>query len=499
MPSSVLQPALQDALAASLADGGFADTKFYLYSKRVKGKPNAVHTLRTVYANSTILKAASPYFNGYSYDDSEDSDLEDDDEDEPRRGVKTEYNSTASPVSETTQVSSSRAMHTVVINDAAATTADRFAPLKSQGVQYREAEKSCGQTGPLRAGEHAASVIRSQLNTKNILDELFSPFTSKHRDILRTQVDFFRANCRDMTFVTAMRHKLGRVASGELPHAVPAMVALYEEWVYDRPASQPQWTEFVPPPQPVPSYSRTPSPSMVTQRLPPVTHRMPGRGILPSCPPSLSRTPSPVYPYRPRAVNSLIPEISIGRVHTSRSPAFSRTPSPVYCSPRPIYPPMPSTKPGSTPQLPPSPQPITPQTPSHLSSALSSVTRTEPPGIGSEPALASGRASRSASRGSSIPGLPTISASSVVSFPGGQEVPHPQTTSCSFCSANPSSTPAPAPPAVSLDAVTEAAQAVCRLMSRLDAEPLIVPAGASQNPPAPSSVCSLFIETAATV
>ncbi|KAH9948331.1 hypothetical protein B0H21DRAFT_252565 [Amylocystis lapponica] len=373
MSSSVLQPALQDVLAASLADGGFADTKFYLYSKRVKGKPNAVHTLRTVYANSTILKAASPYFNGLlcgarsdsaiprsdSYDDSEDSDLEDDDEDEPRRGVKTEYNSTASPVSETTQVSSSRAMRTVVINDAAATTWQSlvfyiytglisFAPLKSQGVQYREAEKvqhhsefphrppMCSpksmynladKLGLKELKERAASFIRLQLKPQNILDELFSSFTSKHPDILRTQVDFFRDNCRNMSFAAAMRRQLGRVASGELPHAVPAMVALYEEWVYGRPVSQPQWTRSVPPPQPMPistSYSRTSSPSPIIIKCSP-----------------------------------------------------SRSPSPLYDLSRPIYSPMPSSKPGSTSQLSPSPQAITPQTPSHLSSALSSVTRTE--------------------------------------------------------------------------------------------------------------------------
>ena len=54
-------PALQTALSASIANGTFADTAYYLYAGKIQrdkiGKP------RAVFANSEVMKAAAPYFN----------------------------------------------------------------------------------------------------------------------------------------------------------------------------------------------------------------------------------------------------------------------------------------------------------------------------------------------------------------------------------------------------------------------------------------------------
>lgn len=53
---------LQMALADSVLHGSFADVKFSLFSRRLRN--GRVGRPCSVYANSDILKAASPYFHG---------------------------------------------------------------------------------------------------------------------------------------------------------------------------------------------------------------------------------------------------------------------------------------------------------------------------------------------------------------------------------------------------------------------------------------------------
>lgn len=57
-----ISDSVQSALADSLVHGDFTDVKFFLFTRRFRsgqvGKP------LSLYANSAVLNAASPYFSG---------------------------------------------------------------------------------------------------------------------------------------------------------------------------------------------------------------------------------------------------------------------------------------------------------------------------------------------------------------------------------------------------------------------------------------------------
>ncbi|KAL6300190.1 hypothetical protein BKA93DRAFT_541994 [Sparassis latifolia] len=198
----VLQASVKTVLAESLVCGEFVDVRFFLFTRRQRS--GKVCTPRALYANSAVLKAASPYFvgmlaggfsessvtgkgTGFPADQpsvmkadpyaAEDSDYEDEDEDDEsgdpkavqdmRDEVASGSNAKAahpahsippSPASATAiEQPGGRPLRTIVIKDAALTTWQwlvyylytgeiAFAPLQSQGAEYRATERKRYQT-----------------------------------------------------------------------------------------------------------------------------------------------------------------------------------------------------------------------------------------------------------------------------------------------------------------------------------------------------------------
>ncbi|KAI0761409.1 hypothetical protein BC629DRAFT_995836 [Irpex lacteus] len=179
-------PALQVALATSVANGTFSDTAYYLYSQR--GRNWKIGNPQIVYANSGVMKAASQHFHKHFNDESAagqkidretedygyDSDSDIDDSEAEERALETQgisdgevwddksTRSAPSPApaeddnslaSEKLELAGTRYKYRVVIPDVAAKTWQalvhfiytgtiHFAPLKSQGLELRREEEN---------------------------------------------------------------------------------------------------------------------------------------------------------------------------------------------------------------------------------------------------------------------------------------------------------------------------------------------------------------------
>ncbi|KAJ3486730.1 hypothetical protein NLI96_g4038 [Meripilus lineatus] len=300
--SNSLPTALDGALATSITTGGFVDTTYYLFSSRLSsgkiGKP------RAVYANSAVMRAAGQHFQGqlsagfatrneiaqetadYGYDS--DSDLEDDEGESPEESLVTvvvnpndemaSENSDENPTMVQFPVPR-RTKHTVVVSDVAANTWQalvfyiltgviHFAPLRSQGLEYRMQEITqyahdhpglpplCSPKSMYRLADKVGLVDLKNLAMKDleeklprikILDEIFSKYSSVFPEILMAQVNYFCDEEISQTSRLSLQQKIRSVTKGELPHATNALMAMLQKVSDSRPGASPEPQAAKPP------------------------------------------------------------------------------------------------------------------------------------------------------------------------------------------------------------------------------------------------------------
>ncbi|OBZ71551.1 hypothetical protein A0H81_08953, partial [Grifola frondosa] len=246
--------ALQDVLAASVLSGGFSDVIFYIPSRRsASGK-----TVKTgvLFANSEVLKAASVYFfslldGGFSesrgigrndkssqahpalldmYDYDDDSDLEDDEVIEKECSIDVKEVSGLFEFADERILTCSRLLYHEAITlqmPKIKKTEYFFAPLTSQGaretlgkVSASRSPYKCSPKSMYRLADKldlptlkqkAAMDIQSKLRADNILQELFSKFTSRYPDILEAETTFFCNNYLTPQTMPAIEQKLDEI------------------------------------------------------------------------------------------------------------------------------------------------------------------------------------------------------------------------------------------------------------------------------------------------
>ncbi|KAH8101914.1 hypothetical protein BXZ70DRAFT_85191 [Cristinia sonorae] len=265
---------LQTAFRMSLKSGGFIDTKFYAFSRR---KPaGIIGTPLPIFANSFMLRAANPYFEGlfdggyregglvniddgypqhrssfttseeYVYED--DSDLEDDDEETaPLVENKVEWKLADTDVTgEAMHVPSgapTRLGRVVYVPDVAhktwmalvnylCTGEIAFACLKSsQDINGTKDPNDtllrCSPKSMYRVADRlgldklkllCAEEIRLQLSTRNILPELFSQFTSRYSQISTFELRYFIDHGNEATIREALPPWIDALVSGRFSH-----------------------------------------------------------------------------------------------------------------------------------------------------------------------------------------------------------------------------------------------------------------------------------------
>ncbi|GBE90192.1 hypothetical protein SCP_1900410 [Sparassis crispa] len=127
-----------------------------------------------------------------------------------------------------------------------------FAPLRSQGTRRRMVEREryrseypqrpvlCSPKSMYRLADKlgmdalkilAANDLRMKLSSENILDELFSQFTSWYPELLETQVESFCDNCIGSGILPALEQKISAIVAGRSPHADAALTRLFRAWV----------------------------------------------------------------------------------------------------------------------------------------------------------------------------------------------------------------------------------------------------------------------------
>ncbi|PSS38150.1 hypothetical protein PHLCEN_2v10 [Hermanssonia centrifuga] len=288
-PSAETTEALHDALAQSLGDDGFLDIIFHVFTRKLPS--GRVCKPRAVYSNSRILKSSSVYFRGLlsggfaestslsttgkfpsnqdeytdAYEFDSDSDLEEglDDDEVPAVSPIGEPPAPSViqgiPPSSSAEAASPQLKRAVVIRSAAADTWQAlmfyiythkvyFLPLQSNGSNMRQQARSdhekkylnrpmCSPKSMYRLADivgieelksQAQTYILSQLCADNILEEIFSSFSSEYAEILKEQTDIF---CKQYLNDEAMRNlhsKIQVVAEGRCPHGTRAIMSLLE-------------------------------------------------------------------------------------------------------------------------------------------------------------------------------------------------------------------------------------------------------------------------------
>ncbi|KAI0339997.1 hypothetical protein BDW22DRAFT_1360470 [Trametopsis cervina] len=277
---------LQDALLNSAAKGTFADTRYYLYSRRLKN--GAIGEPRVVYANSKVMQGAAAHFvsqlNGeflnspkieaetedYGYDS--DSDLEDwasdgDEEAITASGSEGQDVATSSCSPTGTQLTTNasepvpvavESKYRVVVPDVAADTWQaligfiytgtiRFAPLKSQGIAFRRRErrKHCEDNpnlpplcspksiyrladivGIQELKDLALKDLESRITAETISQEMFSKFSSTYEEVLQMELENLYANCMLAVVMPELLERIASITHGDLPHSEVVLSAL---------------------------------------------------------------------------------------------------------------------------------------------------------------------------------------------------------------------------------------------------------------------------------
>ncbi|KAI0086240.1 hypothetical protein BDY19DRAFT_1059097 [Irpex rosettiformis] len=286
-------PALQDALATSVANGTFADTAYYLYSQRSRSWK--IRKPRVVYANSGVMKDTTSYFLNHFNEDTaagqriesetenygyeSDSDI-DDSEAEEKKSLESRWNelededeldddddntrvlSTPEHESPETmkklELVGSQYKYRVVVPDMAANTWQalvhfvytgtiHFAPLKSQGLELRQAEQTkhreknphlpplCSPKSIYRLADSvgldelkilARRDLEARISEENIIREVFSKFSSMYGDILDMELGTLYTSSMLPHTLPNILKTVTSIARGGMPYSEKALAAL---------------------------------------------------------------------------------------------------------------------------------------------------------------------------------------------------------------------------------------------------------------------------------
>lgn len=74
----------------------------------------------------------------------------------------------------------------------------------------------------------ALSAIRSQISQDNIIEEIFSKFTSRYPGVQMVELAFLSDHIRSVPVKLSLRNVMKRVVRGELPHAAGILTAIIE-------------------------------------------------------------------------------------------------------------------------------------------------------------------------------------------------------------------------------------------------------------------------------
>lgn len=80
----------------------------------------------------------------------------------------------------------------------------------------------------------AFKTIKSQLDTTNIVQELFSPFTAEHKDIREMEHTLFQSTLKPLVDRALLSDIIGSSSSGEHPYRSAAMVLILERSIQER-------------------------------------------------------------------------------------------------------------------------------------------------------------------------------------------------------------------------------------------------------------------------
>ncbi|KAH7908739.1 hypothetical protein BJ138DRAFT_1115583 [Hygrophoropsis aurantiaca] len=278
LTTSAISPAIQAVLQRALITGMYFDTKFVTRSGRTSSYPT-----NPIYAHSAVLDAVHPAFirlcsnsstpdqapiddtdkdsyRGFECDisfDEYDSDSDFDPievNDEPDAGadasIESAINNYQSPnatLGESSHVCypTQNAVRTVRIHGVAEKTLKAliyhcytaeilFRPLRSSAAEKTKDEVvlpdrfHCSPKSMYRLADKIGAdelkklsleSIRSSLSKHNILDEVFSHFTSRYPEVLNMELELLAKNIREPEVVQALPGKMKTIASGALPHS----------------------------------------------------------------------------------------------------------------------------------------------------------------------------------------------------------------------------------------------------------------------------------------
>ncbi|KIP07898.1 hypothetical protein PHLGIDRAFT_403013 [Phlebiopsis gigantea 11061_1 CR5-6] len=263
-PSNVIHSpssCLEETLADSILGKPFSDVSLYAFSQRIA--PGKVGKPLAVLGNSKIHNPspASIVQETEDYDYDSDSDLDDSEDsdacEQKASSTSTSTDKGSSPDGATpSQSADHQGVQIVPMRSVAArtlralilhiyTTEIHFLPLRSRArvenryeeyvVKARSSNFACSckslyrladEMGFTALKQSAEAHLMSELTERNILDELFSRFSSRYEDILQGQIDvlykdYWTPATRDLLYPM-----IERIAEGELPHAARALTLL---------------------------------------------------------------------------------------------------------------------------------------------------------------------------------------------------------------------------------------------------------------------------------
>ncbi|KAF7789945.1 hypothetical protein EIP86_000893 [Pleurotus ostreatoroseus] len=230
-------------MVTSLSTGVFCDSVYWLYSRRVAdgkiGVLKAVHAcnrflLDKLLELSSVAKTAQRVdyeTDAYSYD--EDSDIEDDEfdcvgnnfvtaegkrQDSGGKGSLTDLSGKGYAVPDFAAKTKAGPL-VKVFGGAKLDGPGPCFPRCSPKSMYRLAAKLHVDQLKTRAKKE----IERQLSATNIVEEVFSRFSSSYPEILSMELDFLYKNATMSQVMPAIRDKLRRVTDGQMAHAEHAL------------------------------------------------------------------------------------------------------------------------------------------------------------------------------------------------------------------------------------------------------------------------------------
>ncbi|KAI0748968.1 hypothetical protein BC629DRAFT_130392 [Irpex lacteus] len=267
---------LDEALTDSVLTGKLEDIKLFAYSRR--SRAGTVHTPISVNARGALLQAASPILEDLlqtrtkttrsiptqycDHDYDGDSDVEDD---TCTDGSRTRHESFSFEARDSaSDHSPDEDMHDGIVNisanavfapHAAARTWQAlvrflytgqivFLPLRSRrtlsDLKLPSNRIACSPKSMYRLAAKlqlhelqnlSKRAIMSDLSAENVVQEMFTDFAWRHREILKTEVALFREHTRDPVVRDELKKAIKSAASGQLRQGEVVLLALFDNFL----------------------------------------------------------------------------------------------------------------------------------------------------------------------------------------------------------------------------------------------------------------------------